>query len=295
MKTLFTLIACLFLAATLSAQTYPYPQPGTMQGINFIGNFFGIPYNTSKMYVGDTIMCGYTYGILCGISYECGTGSYNHFFRDDGGKIYYLIASCANAEVLYYDFNLVVGDTFVIQAMFGGQAVVDSVGTMTMLNGQTRKYIRLIGVGNGTAFEWVEGIGDLERGFLSNADFEGGHDVLVCHKDTSGLLWVNPNYNFDCDSLLLNTPVPVGMSELELVELEIYPNPITGTAVVKFNGNQEIKELSLYNTLGAKVRSYPTSTLNGLIISTIDLKPGIYLLRVSTENRELSKKVVLRR
>ena len=298
MKTLFSIIACLLLAATLSAQTYPYPQPGTMQGINFIGNFFSSPYNTSRMYVGDTIMCGYTYGILCGLSFECGTGSYNHFFRDDGGKIYYLIASCVNAEVLYYDFNLVVGDTFIVQTTFGGQAVVDSVGTMTMLNGQTRKYIRLIGVGNGTAFEWVEGIGDLERGFLGNADFEGGHDVLACHKDASGLLWVNPSYNFDCDSLLLNTPIPVGISELQVLEIDIYPNPSTGTFSVELKLERTLDiELEVVNAIGQVVYSEEIiDRTDNLYQKQLDLSmepAGIYYVKIKTDEGVAVKKLIL--
>jgi len=291
MKTVLYAIAFLLIAQFSLAQTYPYPQPGTMQGINYIDNFYSPPSNSSKMYVGDTVMCGYTYGVFCGLSYQCQNGIATHYFREDAGKVYYLPYSCVNQEVLYYDFNLSVGDTFMVQTFVGGLSIVDSVGTMLMLNGQTRKYIRLIGIGYGNAFEWVEGIGDLERGFLSLADFEGGHEVLVCHKDASGLVWVNPNYSYDCDSILLFTPV--GISDIKPIEFEIVPNPITTTGTVHFEGELNIKEIILYNVIGEKVITYSSTTLNGLTISADGLNPGIYFLSVDTDSGLLTKKVLI--
>jgi len=76
---------------------------------------------------------------------------------------------------------------------------------------------------------------------------------------------------------------------------EIYPNPITDKGIVHFDGNIEISEISLYNIIGEKVVTYPVSSdLDGLVISTTDLHPGIYFLRASAPEVEMSRKVVVR-
>jgi hypothetical protein len=102
---------------------------------------------------------------------------------------------------LLYDFSLPIGGTIVPTypgdfLITGDMFIVDSVSTIVLPNGQTRKYMEL--QGTYCRLKWIDGIGDIERGLLFSADFEGGHSYFVCTSDTSGVVYERPQHPYVC-------------------------------------------------------------------------------------------------
>ena len=56
-------------------------------------------------------------------------------------------------------------------------------------------------------------------------DFEGGYEEFVCHRDSSGILYVNPSLNIDCDSLVGFSPLSINSKNPLSDGIVIYPNP----------------------------------------------------------------------
>ena len=199
------------LIATTYAQTIAFPQQGMEQGDTYSGNWTspGVD-NASIKFIKDTIINSQTYSFFTQKHYV------NFYSRNIGTKIYYeganLDGSLAGNTILFYDFGLNVGDTMTVSpfAYWGGLAIVDSTYMVTLLNGQQRKYLRLHNIASPTViYRWIDGLGDIDYGFLVYNDFEGGHTSFVCQKDSSGLVYVNPNFNYDCDSLIISGPITI--------------------------------------------------------------------------------------
>lgn len=179
-----------------------------VQAVLYSGNGYTLADNRSFAYSGDTTICGIVYSKYCTIEtggfYSCGTGNYGEFTRMIGMKMY--LGPCSPSEYLLYDWGMNIGDTMTVypQTLNGGLAIVDSTYMMTMLNGQQRKYLRLHGTGtsnNNLVYRWIEGIGDIDRGFFPYADFEGGYNIFVCQKENDTLIWNDPASIYNCDSL----------------------------------------------------------------------------------------------
>lgn len=188
------LVLLAFLPLSASAQYADFPTPGMEFGAIYVCNPFDCPnyFNYSSGFGRDTSLCGFTW-INSGYGY----------LRTDQGK-YYRYVNCST-QALMYDFSKGIGDT-VFTYDLGPLQVLD-VGTFTLDNGSVRKKMALKGLDFfSTTYTWVDGIGDIENSFWVISDFEGGHSQLVCVRDSSGIIYHNPVWPLDCDSLLC--PVP---------------------------------------------------------------------------------------
>jgi photosystem II stability/assembly factor-like uncharacterized protein len=193
------------LSGALFAQYAPFPTPGMEYGDIMVCNPYDCPgygYNNNSMrYDGHAFLCGYDWFRFESVQV---TGSY-YYIRTENGK-YYDLRGCGT-QALMYDFSKNVGDT-VITADFGPLKVTNT-GLFAMPNGSLRKKMTLIGpgmFGQPQSFTWVDGIGDIDQGFYQYFDFEGGHNQLICLKDSSGVIYHSQTWNLDCDSLLCPEP-----------------------------------------------------------------------------------------
>jgi len=76
--------------------------------------------------------------------------------------------------------------------------------------------------------------------------------------------------------------------------LKIYPNPTEGVFTIALPNVRGVKNVEIYSILGKRV--YQT-TLNGqsLEVKHADLKTGVYLVNVNTEdNKVLRSKLVVK-
>lgn len=192
------------LAPTLTGQNTQdlFSRPGLSIGA-YHWNFFDGSWSTSYRFAGDTVLCGNTL-----LRFEPLTNTLQKvLLKIQDGKVFVQNPDnpCVSVN-LFYDFDLQLGQSFQVQS--GGPLLqVVETGQKTLLNGETRRYLRLAGTG-GWVVEWLEGIGDIKNGlFPAFYDFEGT-DQFVCARDTSGELWQVPAEYWKCDSLLCPVPIP---------------------------------------------------------------------------------------
>ena len=89
----------------------------------------------------------------------------------------------------------------------------------------------------------------------------------------------------------LNKQIPSSIHpDLKEIEAEVYPNPFSNELKVHLNNSAD--EILLYDIAGKQLRSFNDSgklvTLRGLG----DLNPGIYFLKITTENQSVIKKMI---
>ena len=81
-----------------------------------------------------------------------------------------------------------------------------------------------------------------------------------------------------------------GVGELSENEISIYPNPANNVVNIYSNGNNDLKQIEIYNNLGQKVE-----VVNGLsnktTININDYEAGIYIVKImTTSNQIITKK-----
>ena len=205
MKKALFLICCFLISFTVISysQSYPIPAPGSQWG-ELTSALFGDDYGSYFTYDGkDTIINDQTYQYW----YE------NTFTRYEDNKLYKLENYWSNpdsmVELVYYDFNLTVNDSFLLPITFDTvYANVTDVSYITTLNGQSRKKIELWSYDPEFAgrFEWIEGIGDvLNTLFYTYQSQFYVTDIftrLVCFSDSSGDVYKDKNFDYPCELLL---------------------------------------------------------------------------------------------
>jgi hypothetical protein len=262
---------------------------GLVQGERYYGGMYDPNYyNTSFKYVKDTIISSNTYSYFV-VGYA---GQWDGYYtRYANGKIYYAgrnVDGSAGSEVLKYDFTLLVGNT--VSFYGAGNLTVDSVASITLLNGQVRKYMRLRN-SSLQKIEWIDGIGDIHNGFLYHNGFEGEGSEYICTHDNSGMLYKSSSA-LDCDSL---TAAIVGINENSAeLGLSLSPNPTHNLIYVDFqNGITSDITIQVMDIFGQSV--YSNKLDSETFKTSIDLtlcSNGVYFIRVSNCKMEFIKKVI---
>lgn len=290
-KQLFTTIL-IFVAFTMLSNgqvPYPFPQPGLIQGELYHESWPDeTEYNATIKYVGDTVFS------LVKYSRFITRGNLYFYTRYDNGKVYLdfgnVSGGLSGTEILKYDFLLGINDTFPSVEL--GNLVVDSVSTITLLNGQQRKFMRLKNKYLKPYF-WIDGIGDINNGFFYVSHFEGGYEHFICHKDSTGLVYLKTPVRWDCDSLTEYVSSPNEIISLEQ-DFSIFPNPSSHDINLKFYGfNKSEIFIQIINFLSQVV--YTTKISKNSSLTSIELshlKRGIYFIIASSNNTSLVKKLI---
>ncbi|MGB0981338.1 MAG: LamG-like jellyroll fold domain-containing protein [Winogradskyella sp.] len=111
--------------------------------------------------------------------------------------------------------------------------------------------------------------------------------------DTGNNSYVNTPTDLAGNQRIFNTTVdmgayefgssPLGVNNFIVEEFSIYPNPTTTVLNIKMKSN--LKRATIYSVLGAKVLETTSKT-----ITTSNLKNGMYLIKIETENGSISTK-----
>ncbi|MFK8008986.1 MAG: T9SS type A sorting domain-containing protein [Saprospiraceae bacterium] len=233
---------------------------------------------------------GKTYSQLEVTSSEFPTTSQGGMYREENRKFYF-IPEGDTEEKLLYDFNLILGDTFVATYGFGVDdsliLEVEYVDTVITLDGISRKRITLTN-NMGNYGIWLEGIGNLEwTTFIYPAYVASlsGRDDLTCHSQESATIYPsggNPN----CDIVISTFEFE------ENIYIEIYPNPMEDLINFDFN-NFDARFLEIINFSGKVVFEKKINlSENDLQISN-SLEAGIYFVKVHNQDgKVLTKKLI---
>ncbi len=248
--------------------------------------------NWTYQLIGDTVINGLGYKKLIA------TAGWNWWFtgftgalREDSGKVYYkqLYDTISNegnwcldmngwwtdsidmsSEVLLYDFNLSVGDSFFVYR-------VNYVGSVTLADGLPRKRIELStdSIHNGSSWydwmEWIEGIGSTE-GLI-----EGG--CLMFENETSLSCYADSTVRYPVGCLGVSNK-----STEQTPSWTIYPNP--ANSEIKLNLTRSgPAELVIKNMLGEAILSKRVT--ESATINVEELAPGLYSISLFQDNKSV--------
>ncbi len=234
--------------------------------------FESTDYFTSiYQFSGDSVHNGKTYHKL----YESDdldqeNWNFNSLWYENNDSIYkhnYL----SNQDDLIYDFNIDVGDTFVVDNLLSLR--VDSI-TDKNWGGSSRKHLylsRLEGH-SPTTTVWIEGIG--QTGYFvrsTEIDITGASVELLCLHKNGNLIYQNPEFN----SCYVSTSIPTIKKKQNLVEV----NNTCGNLITVKPLSSSLGIIEVYTITGHKIITKKME-LTG---STVKLPSnGVFIYRVTT-------------
>jgi hypothetical protein len=239
---------------------------------------------------GDTLVNGYTYTKLLekrliypwhfqGIHHSTPSFSeiYAGCFRNDElNKQAFFIRPNDSIEILWYDFNMEIGDTIVNYGIFSKVILdIDSV----MLDGIYRKRLVIDSCSWPEPNYYIEGLGStyglISQGFCS---FEAGEE-LHCVSVQGNIIYHN---SFDSTCAIINS---VQNSFPLSASTKVYPNPTRNSISIVFESNQgQDHTLSIYDVFGKKVYE-KEQYLNREPISIIGFQKGLYFFKLENESK----------
>jgi len=75
--------------------------------------------------------------------------------------------------------------------------------------------------------------------------------------------------------------------------ISIYPNPATDFLIINSSSEQNM-DISIYSTSGQRVYLSENIFINGeKTISISDFKPGVYFIKLQTQNTSINKKIII--
>jgi len=156
--------------------------------------------------------------------------SYYAAFRDSNKKWYTIPKLTAN-EHLLYDFDVILGDSIVIDDPWSGvyDVRIDKVDSI-LINGQYRKqYHAQLLPGYDNAVIWIEGIGSVKGIIYPVFPFICHDSKLLCFEESDTIKYMDSPNN-ECYY------IEVGIEEsINESEFHIYPNPTTSTITIRGN------------------------------------------------------------
>jgi hypothetical protein len=199
--------------------------------------------------------------------------------RNDSLKVIWMEAN-KNLETTLFDFGLNVGDTF----CFPEEVVcskVTSIDSQLINNNEYRRAINLDEV------RWVEGIGNWYGSFFGvkvmgyyefscqsykDKQYLGKRGECSCIKDqqTNTDRWII---------------VSIDKYELELIDLDIFPNPTSGILNIEIDRDIQSCTISIYDTYGRKVYSLSKFDSDKFTCDVSHLMPNIYLITFEVGNK----------
>ena len=188
-----------------------------------------------------------------------------------------------DSDILLYDFGVSVGDSLLWTFWY---AVVDSIDSVELLNGEWHKRINLHNSDYGDNY-WIEGMGS-NLGFFGayqSPIFEGG-DELSCFEQNDLLLF-SP---FIWDSTFECNQIYTGLLKPNLVDLiSVFPNP-TSDFLIFYLGNFTASqcEISIYNSTGQLLRHFSSFYSNQRQIPVDEIgSDGMYFYTVKLADKKI--------
>jgi hypothetical protein len=220
-------------------------------------------------------------------------------FQND--LVYHGLVRAVNNQVLFidalnqlstlYDFTLNVSDSvlFNIAGMSPEWLNVTTVDSI-QLNGSYYKRIKF-SEPTINAFDvlnevWIEGIGSIHGPLFPTNPVKFSQEIpdsmfVTCSFSNNQQVWQHPSYS-NC-----YTNIVLGVDQLELTDLNLYPNPFTDKIHIENSGKEQYN-LTILNSLGQTIQQLHFNH-EKQTIDLAGLKTGVYLVRI--ENRSNSNTI----
>jgi len=195
------------------------------------------------------------------------------WFHEDGNQKIYKYNNDTNEDELFYDFGLMVGDTFASPLLMNSDYpfyIVTEVDSVTLLDGKERKRITLSqNCDDWPEIYWLEGIGDT-RGFYAhtyNCFWDAPSTELLCYHSYNELIYQKEDEN-TCYIYTSTESIPSN-------EISFVPNPVDD--VLHIETDLSIQSIQIINIYGQTVNNINSNDTN---INTAHLPNGSYMLKV---------------
>lgn len=201
--------------------------------------------------------------------------NYYGALREVDNKVF-LYYPNSSAEILLYDFNLSVGDTF--SSFYYDcpiELVLQDIDTITLLNGEQReKYI----FHNNE--QWIKGIGSL-NGLIYVGVYWCIADLyyeLSCCFENGEQIFQSDNY----ESCFV---ISVGINEKKNhVKHKVYPNPFSNSTILRFDYlESQNYVLHIINQHGQIIQTINNVTSGEIEINKGRMNKGVYYYRLENE------------
>ncbi len=289
-KTLFLVLITICSLLTFGQDYYPLIEENkTWNVLNVIpsGGWppFDTSYNTSSYYIyGDSTINDIQFKKLFHSTEDIPVNwILRGLIREDSIKKVWLKWPMDDNEELIYDFSVIAGDSLTLRNDTSLYYSVDSV-TIVNINGEARNKYWISQDDFFWQESWIEGIGS-NKGITNSgmAQAVGGWSWLLCMSELEELIYMNPNYN---TCYLVSTAI----KESDKLLFQVYPNPTKDILIIENIEKVNIESISILNISGQIIKHFDHGE-SQLDISDIDA--GIVLLKISTENGDIIKKIMI--
>ena len=84
----------------------------------------------------------------------------------------------------------------------------------------------------------------------------------------------------------------VGINEDKIIEIELFPNPVSSTITLQTNIDLQNAEIKIINVLGETVLSNKISNTNNTTIDVSELNNGLYFIQINTDHKFFTKRII---
>lgn len=259
--------------------------------------FCGIDYETYSTYLmsGHELINGNVYSVLqhYEITYDhclqdTSIDTTTYFIRQDTVlKKVWLLITASNTDTILFDFNLSVGDTIDASKAFWAEnyhapyySIVRSVDSI-LINGQYRRRFNYSpDFAPNCISSLIEGIGST-HGLMYGPPscFEYTAVLREFIQDNQVFIGDPSIIPFVCHNFITNVSNVYQEEDL----LDIIPNPLHSSSIVKVSKKFENGELKIYNSLGEQIREGKLAEQSA-IFNRVNLGTGFYFLQVISKN-----------
>jgi len=302
MKKVLAIVLGLFLVNSLISQTYsPFPTDTAEWNCLFWHQWSANDiylFNSSYILEGDTSLNGKSYKKV----YYNETDNPDYIpeyiggLRENDAKEILFFPVSENlissgpisfpndtSEQLLYTFDNL--DTGMILPINTGFTEITVVGIDSVLLGDSyRKRYKIQQEGLFDYDYWIEGIGSIKDLFIPfTYEFEWQYYTL-CFTETTAYFINSPNGEDSCHYWL-----PLGLHEINLNIINLYPNPASKTIYIKTNLVTQNGFVNIYNSTGQLV-IHKRIEKDELEINIERIKPGLYIVEyVNSDRKQYSK------
>lgn len=280
----YLLVFCLIVVFQSKAQNiYPFPDMNAYWN-SFSYNWGNLVVENPIGVVGDTIINNTQYIKICQSTDTLFEFQSDYLFycavREEDSK-YYFVFPDETAEILYYDFNMEVGDTihypqnfFIWQPITLKVISKDSI----LIGNNYRKRLTLENNNGSMGWMpqvWIEGIGsDYGLRMVHNYIVDYGFATSCLHQNDT-LVYLNPQFQA-CYRWTL-----VGLEENQLQPLKVFPNPANEQISFELLSDELLQ--ARFEITDIQEKNYFSSTINSsnFSISTSHFQSGVYFYQIT--------------
>lgn len=154
--------------------------------------------------------------------------------------------------------------------------------TVTEINSTVTQNGNTLEVGQANAtYQWYD---------CGNSSAIPNADEQTFTATTSGTYHVEIDYNGCTSTSSCETIQLAGVTEMNLNELKVYPNPSNGLFTVEFNN--EIEKVEIYTVDGKLIETVSGNNVSKLLVNASDWNSGNYLLIISSKGISIPQRFV---